>query len=74
MNEYLVKVTETRTIDLAVQARTKAEARKLARAVVVISSSLDDSWPEDTETISVDDSYVDNRTVEFFDRVDPDDE
>ena len=70
MNEYLVKVTETRTIDLTVQARTKAEARKLARAVVVISSSLDDSWPEDTETISVDDSYVDNGTVAFFDRVD----
>ena len=61
--EYLIKVTETRTIDLTVQAPSKVEAEKLARA-----ASANDYDPIDG--VAVDDELVEITTVKFFDRVD----
>ena len=65
MNEYLIKITEIRTIDLTVQAECKARAEELARA-----ASLNEY--EDTDSVSVDQIVPEITKVQFFDRVDED--
>lgn len=62
MNAFLIRVTETRSIDLTVQAESKDKAEELARA-----ASANEYEP--IEAVAVDDDIGEITNVAFFDRV-----